>query len=66
MPVSEPVYVNCKGSFRKYRVDSIGHPESPMRYWMLNLFKKYDVTTKYVSESKNEKEITYNVNRNHD
>ena len=36
---------SCKGSFRNYRIDSIGYPESPMRYWMLNLFKKYERET---------------------
>ena len=60
MPESETVYVNRKCSFRKYRVDSIGYPESPVRCWLINLFKKYDIN---ISESSNEKRN--NIGGNH-
>ena len=55
MTVSEPIYINFKGSFRKYRVDSIGRPESPMRCWMLNLLKKYNVSPSYLTKNNDEK-----------
>lgn len=44
MSISKPIYINCKGSFKKYRTDSTGSPESPTRYLMLNLAKKYDLS----------------------
>lgn len=54
MPQSAVQYIQHKGSFRKYRIDSIGSPESPVRYLLKNLSHKYDIDINHPQKTTNQ------------